>query len=112
MRLHTFCIFGVSAILDPSMVDAELLTVSQAADGLSASTQTIRNWIRADRLHGVRIGNRFLIPRSEVEQLRGGLSASSGESPWDFDGDEPGGLLPRAGERRHLDDSAESLLGG
>jgi excisionase family DNA binding protein len=94
------------------MADAELLTVSQAADVLGASTQTIRNWIRTNRLHGVRIGNRFLIPRSEVDQLRGGLPASSGECPWDFDGDEPGGPLPRAGERGHPDDSAEALLGG
>lgn len=94
------------------MVDAELLTVSQAADVLNTSTQTIRNWIRANRLHGVRIGNRFLIPRSEVEQLRGGLSVVRGEGPWDFDGEGPGGSLPRAGERGQPDDSAESVLGG
>lgn len=37
--------------------DTELLTVSQVAEALSASSQTIRNWIRADQLRGVRIGN-------------------------------------------------------
>jgi excisionase family DNA binding protein len=94
------------------MGDAELLTVSQAADALSASSQTIRNWIRGDRLQGVRIGNRFLIPRAEVDRLRGDLSAMSGESPWDFSDDEPAEPLPRAGVRRSEDDSAESLLGG
>ena len=94
------------------MANTELLTVSQAGEALSASSQTIRNWIRGDRLQGVRIGNRFLIPRAEVERLRGDLSAASGESPWDFDEDEPGEPLPRAGERRPQVDSAERLLGG
>jgi excisionase family DNA binding protein len=74
-------------MLNSLMVDTELLTVSQAAEALSASSQTIRNWIRGDRVQGVRIGNRFLIPRAEVERLRGDLSAGSGDSPWDFDGD-------------------------
>jgi excisionase family DNA binding protein len=45
------------------MNDQELLTASQAAEALSASSQTIRNWIRSNRLQAVRIGNRFLIPR-------------------------------------------------
>lgn len=52
-------------------MDEELLTASQAGEDLSASSQTIRNWIRSDRLHAVRIGNRFLIPRSEVERMLG-----------------------------------------
>ncbi|MGI8863658.1 MAG: helix-turn-helix domain-containing protein [Solirubrobacteraceae bacterium] len=93
------------------MADSELLTVSQAAEALSASSQTIRNWIRADRLPGVRIGNRFLIPRAEVERLRGDVSAARGESPWDFDGDEPGEPLPRAGDRQQ-GAGAEGMLGG
>jgi excisionase family DNA binding protein len=94
------------------MADTELLTVSQAADALNASTQTVRNWIRADRPHGVRIGNRFLIPRAEVDQMRGGLSAPRGESPWDFDDDEAAAPLPRARALGLGDDSAESLFGG
>jgi excisionase family DNA binding protein len=93
------------------MASTELLTVSQAAEALSASTQTIRNWIRGDRLHGVRIGNRFLIPRAEIERMRGDDFAVSGEGVWDFDENEPGRPLPRAGERRGPG-SAEELLGG
>jgi hypothetical protein len=31
-------------MLNSLMVDTELLTVSQAAEALSASSQTIRNW--------------------------------------------------------------------
>jgi excisionase family DNA binding protein len=84
---------------------------SQVAEALSASSQTIRNWIRAEHLRGVRIGNRFLIPRAEVERLRGDVAVSRGESPWAFDPDEPGAPLLRVGERV-TDDSAESLLGG
>jgi excisionase family DNA binding protein len=45
------------------MNDQELLNASQAAEALSASSQTIRNWTRSNRLQAVRIGNRFLIPR-------------------------------------------------
>jgi excisionase family DNA binding protein len=93
------------------MHDREMLTASQAAEALSASSQTIRNWIRTDRLHAVRIGNRFLIPRSEVDRMRGSTSVQQGESPWEFDPDEPAGPLPRAAERDR-GGSEESLLGG
>ena len=93
------------------MNDEELLTASQAAEALSASSQTIRNWIRADQLHAVRIGNRFLIPRSEVERMRGTDSAPRGESTWAFDPDEPPEPLPRAGSRDPRGVAAAPLLG-
>ena len=93
------------------MNDQELLTASQAADALNASSQTIRNWIRAEQLHAVRIGNRFLIPRSEVDRMRGTGSLAPGESPWEFDPDEPAEPLPRAGGREWESDSAEPPLG-
>lgn len=92
--------------------DTELLTVSQVAEALSASSQTIRNWIRAEQLRGVRIGNRFLIPRAEVDRLRGHVSSPGGESPWECAQGKPGPPLPRAYERVTEDDAAESLLGG
>jgi len=92
--------------------DTELLTVSQVAEALSASSQTIRNWIRADQLRGVRIGNRFLIPRGEVDRLRGDVSATRGESPWDIAPDTPAPPLPRATGPEHDVDPAEGLLGG
>ena len=92
--------------------NAELLTVSQAAEALGASTQTIRSWTRAERLHGVRIGNRFLIPRGEVDRLRGGLATSTGESPWDCAEDDAGQSLPRAGDRGAVAESTSDLLGG
>jgi excisionase family DNA binding protein len=94
------------------MNDEELLTASQAAEALSASSQTIRNWIRAGQLRAVRIGNRFLIPHSEVERMRGSTSAPSrGESTWAFDPDEPAEPLPRAGDHGQRVPSVERLLG-
>jgi excisionase family DNA binding protein len=104
--------FAFLAIVAIAMEDRELLTASQAAEALSASSQTIRNWIRAEQLRAVRIGNRFLIPRREVERMRGNASTPQGESPWEFDPDEPAEPLPRAGERDSDSDSAESFLGG
>jgi excisionase family DNA binding protein len=94
------------------MNDQELLTASQAAEALGASSQTIRNWIRAEQLRAVRIGNRFLIPQSEVERMRVNAPMPQGESPWEFDPDEPPEPLPRPGGPDTGGDSAESLLGG
>jgi excisionase family DNA binding protein len=92
------------------MADTELITVSQAAEALSASTQTIRNWIRSGRLRGVRVGNRFLVPHGEIERMLGDVPAATGEGPWEFDEHEPGPPLPRAG--RTEPGSPEPLLGG
>jgi excisionase family DNA binding protein len=92
-------------------MDEELLTASQAGEALSASSQTIRNWIRSDRVHAVRIGNRFLIPRSEVERMLGNVLSARGESPWDFADDAPAASLPRAVERSSAVDPADRLLG-
>jgi excisionase family DNA binding protein len=90
----------------------ELLTVSQAAEDLHASTQTIRNWIRSERLAAVRIGNRFLIPRGEVERVLGdALPGAPGESPWDFEPGDPLAPLPRAATRRGELDASERVLG-
>ncbi|HLJ04290.1 MAG TPA: hypothetical protein VKT31_12675 [Solirubrobacteraceae bacterium] len=36
------------------MDDVELPTVSRVAEALSASSQTIRNWIRPEQLRGIR----------------------------------------------------------
>jgi len=87
--------------------DRELLTVSQAAEALSASSQSIRNWIRAGRLAGVRVGNRFLIPRPEVDRMLGDASAAAGESPWAFGSDQPLPPLPRAVDRRAAADDSD-----
>jgi excisionase family DNA binding protein len=92
------------------MAGTELITVSQAAEALSASTQTIRNWIRSGRLRGVRVGNRFLVPEGEIERMLGDFPASTGEGPWEFEENEPGPPLPRAGRAGTV--SPEPWLGG
>jgi excisionase family DNA binding protein len=94
------------------MDDPELLTVSQAADAFSATAQTVRNWIRDERLGAVRIGNRFFIPREEIQRLRGDLSSQAGESTWDYSPDEPTPPLPRkTGSSPAGADPADGLLG-
>ena len=75
----------------------QLLTAAQAAEALSATSQTIRNWIRSGRLSAVRIGARFYVPAAEVERFREeGARASRRESVWEFDEDGPEVSLPRA----------------
>jgi excisionase family DNA binding protein len=94
------------------MDEPELLTVSQAAEACNATSQTIRNWIKSGRVHGVRIGNRFLIPREEIDRLRGEAPVRTGESPWDYKSDDPADPLPRKARDRSPDaDPAEGLLG-
>jgi excisionase family DNA binding protein len=89
-----------------------LLTVAQAAEACNATNQTIRNWIKNGRLNGIRIGNRFLIPREEVDRVRGAGPTRGGESPWDYSSDEPVSPLPRKSEDRQPDaDRTEGLLG-
>jgi excisionase family DNA binding protein len=94
------------------MDKSELLTVSQVADALGASTQTIRNWIRAEQLDAQRIGNRFLVPRAEVERLRGDMGGSRLESPWEFELNAPAEPLRRAASARSEPDAEGRLLGG
>jgi excisionase family DNA binding protein len=95
-----------------AMDQSELLTVSQVANSLGASTQTIRNWIRGEQLEAVRIGNRFLVPSAEVERLRTDVAGSQLESPWESDPDAPAAPLRRVASVRSQSDPAGRLLGG
>ena len=70
------------------MADDDLLTVTQAANALGTTSQTIRNWIQAKTLKATRIGNRYRIPQSEIDRL-GGIATRSGESPWEHAADQP-----------------------
>jgi excisionase family DNA binding protein len=111
MLSHSFANLPILKL--PPMDEAELLTVSQAAEAFSATSQTIRNWIRSDRVRAVRIGNRFLIPRSEVERLRGDLGMSRGESNWEHQADQPPEpLIRRSRESGPAGDPTDGLLGG
>jgi excisionase family DNA binding protein len=49
----------------------ELLTVEEVAARLKLTPYTIREWLKAGRLHGVRIGSRragWRIPASELDR--------------------------------------------
>jgi excisionase family DNA binding protein len=110
MLSHSFANLPILKL--PPMDEAELLTVSQAAEAFSATSQTIRNWIRSDRVRAVRIGNRFLIPRSEVERLRGDLGMTRGESNWEHQADQPPEpLIRRPRESQPAGDPTDGLLG-
>jgi len=51
----------------------KLLTAREAADALGISLDTLRRWDRAGRIRTRRdAANRRLVPRSEVDRLRGG----------------------------------------
>ena len=94
------------------MNDPDLLTVSQVAEACNATNQTIRNWIKNGSLHSQRIGNRFLIPREELDRIGAGVRTQGGEGPWDYSSDEPAGPLPRKAQERQPDaDPTEGLLG-
>jgi excisionase family DNA binding protein len=45
-------------------------TVSEAAELIGVSGQTVKNWISRDMLKGYRLGGRIVIPRSELDDYR------------------------------------------
>jgi excisionase family DNA binding protein len=56
----------------------ELLTVSQVAERLQVTPQTIRNWIDGGVLSAARIGRGFRIRREDVDELLARASAQTG----------------------------------
>tara|TARA_E500000178_G_scaffold331210_1_gene363892 strand:- start:432 stop:620 length:189 start_codon:yes stop_codon:yes gene_type:complete len=46
-----------------------LMTVSEAADALRLSRNTINNWLSQQRLRRIKIGGRTFIARTEVESM-------------------------------------------
>ena len=58
--------------------DGQLLTVTQVADQLRVTAQTIRNWIDHGVLPAARIGRSFRIRRRDVDELLARASAESG----------------------------------
>ncbi len=74
------------------MVDDRLLTVTEVADQLRISQNTVRNWLRSGRLRGRRIGGTkagWRIPASEIIRLMSGRS-SLGHKEGDDRAAEPG----------------------
>lgn len=45
-------------------------TLAEVANKFRVSTRTVHNWIKAEKLHPVRIGRgKYLFPKSEVDDL-------------------------------------------
>jgi acetyl-CoA synthetase len=51
---------------------ATLMTVSEVATALRVSPATVRRWLTADDLHGVKVGKAWRIPETEVDRIRNG----------------------------------------
>ena len=51
--------------------EPKLLRVGKAAHELGLHPLTVRNWIKAAKIHARRVGNEARIPRSEIERLAG-----------------------------------------
>jgi len=61
------------ATIDSVTTDSELWTVEQVADYLQLHPETIRRWIRAGKLHAVKLGSNragLRIHESDVVKLR------------------------------------------
>src|SRR5258708_17720734 len=57
---------------DPLKADEpKVLRISEAVDELGLRPVTVREWIKAGKMHASRLGNEGRVPRSEIERLAG-----------------------------------------
>lgn len=56
-------------------------TISETAEFIGVSGQTVKNWISRGLLKGYRLGGRIVIPRSELDEYRAMAEASKGIEP-------------------------------
>src|SRR5258708_292461 len=57
---------------DPLKADEpKVLRVRRAAHELGLHPFTVRKWIKAGKIHAIRVGNEARVPRSEIERLAG-----------------------------------------
>lgn len=56
-------------------------TVSEAADLIGVSGQTVKNWISRGMLMSYRLGGRIVIPRSQLDSYRSIAEALKGLDP-------------------------------
>jgi excisionase family DNA binding protein len=47
----------------------DVISVSQAAERLHVSPQSVRNWLRSGRLSGKRVGSQWWVRESEVREM-------------------------------------------
>lgn len=53
-------------------------TVSEVADFIGVSGQTVKNWISRGLMKGYRLGGRIVVPRDELDDYRSMAEASKG----------------------------------
>ena len=53
-------------------------TVSEAAEFIGVSGQTVKNWISRGLMKGYRLGGRIIVPRSELDDYRSMAEAAKG----------------------------------
>jgi len=56
-------------------------TVSEAAEFVGVSGQTVKNWVSRGMLKGYRLGGRIVIPRGELDDYRSMAEASKALDP-------------------------------
>lgn len=56
-------------------------TVSEAAELIGVSGQTVKNWISRGLMKGYRLGGRIVVPRDELDDYRAMAEASKGIDP-------------------------------
>jgi excisionase family DNA binding protein len=60
---------------------SEFLTSGRAARALGVSPQTIKNWVAAGNLRGVRLGGRLLVPRAAIQAYLDQLREAQRQAP-------------------------------
>lgn len=62
---------------NPEVMPWQLLTTAQVAQRLSLAEATIRAWLRAGKLLGVKVGKSWRVPKSELQRIIGSGSVSN-----------------------------------
>ena len=75
-------------------------TVSEAAEFIGVSGQTVKNWISRGLVKGYRLGGRIVIPRAELDDYRSMAEASKSLDPMPSDEEIVEEI--RAGRRRFI----------
>ncbi|MCK9601734.1 MAG: helix-turn-helix domain-containing protein [Sphaerochaeta sp.] len=52
------------------MTDETMLTVKQVAQALQANPETVRVWLRAGIIKGIKLGKIWRIPAGELDRIR------------------------------------------
>ena len=84
----------------PKSEERPYYTVTEAADLIGVSGQTVKNWIARGMLKGYRLGGRIVIPRSELDDYRPIAEALKGIDP--VPSDEEIVELVRSGRRKFV----------